>query len=188
MKQLWVLAGGNGSGKSTFYRTQLQPLGLAFVNADNIAKEVYPEAPELHSYEAASIAEDLRTQLLASGKSFCFETVYSHPSKIDFVAKAKALGYQVVLIFIHLDNVMLNKARIAQRLLEGGHFVPDHKVESRIPRTLQYVLKTLPLCDELWVLDNSNANFPFRTVLRIKNGEIQKHSTPVPHWAKVFLE
>lgn len=188
MKQLWVLAGGNGSGKSTFYRTQLQPLGLAFVNADQIAKEVYPDAPELHSYEAASIAENLRMQLLSNGRSFCFETVYSHPSKIDFVAKAKALGYQVVLVFIHLDNTMLNKARISQRVKEGGHFVPDSKVESRIPRTLQHVLHTVPLCDELWVLDNSNTNFPFRTVLRMKGGEIHEQSAHVPNWAKAFLK
>ena len=64
-KQLWLLAGGNGAGKSTFYRTQLQPLGMPFVNADNIAREVFPDHPEAHSYEAAAIAENMRNELLA---------------------------------------------------------------------------------------------------------------------------
>ena len=120
MKQLWLLVGGNGAGKSTFYRTQLKPLGMPFVNADDIARDVFPQAPEEHSYEAAKIAENLRNSLLEQGKNFCFETVFSHPSKIDFVAKAKALGYQVVMVFVHLEQSSLNKARVHQRIENGG--------------------------------------------------------------------
>jgi len=140
-KQLWILAGGNGAGKSTFYRTQLAPLGLPFINADVLAKELYPQSPEEHSYDAAKRASEIRFQLLHEGRSFCFETVFSHPSKIDFVAQAKALGYEIVLVFIHLDTVSLNQARVAQRLSEGGHNVPDEKVASRIPRLLQNIKK-----------------------------------------------
>ena len=92
-QQLWLLVGGNGAGKSTFYHLALEPLGLPFVNADRLARLVYPEAPEAHSYAAAQLAEQQRNSLLLSGASFCFETVYSHPSKIDFAARAKALGY-----------------------------------------------------------------------------------------------
>ena len=51
-KQLWMLVGGNGAGKSTFYQQALQPLGIPFINADVIAKELFPDAPEAHSYEA----------------------------------------------------------------------------------------------------------------------------------------
>ena len=66
-KQLWLLAGGNGSGKTTFYNTQLKHLGMPFINADIIAKELFPEAPEAHSYQAAAIAADLRINLLLEG-------------------------------------------------------------------------------------------------------------------------
>ncbi|MEK7301986.1 MAG: AAA family ATPase, partial [Pseudomonadota bacterium] len=55
-KQLWLLAGGNGAGKSTFYRTRLAPKGMPFVNADIVAKLLYPHAPESHSYDAAILA------------------------------------------------------------------------------------------------------------------------------------
>ncbi|MEA3643971.1 MAG: AAA family ATPase [Lamprobacter sp.] len=55
-KQLWLLVGGNGAGKSTFYRLYLEPLGLPFVNADILARIVYPDAPEAHSYDAAKLA------------------------------------------------------------------------------------------------------------------------------------
>ncbi|MCF6202821.1 MAG: AAA family ATPase [Methylococcaceae bacterium] len=79
-KQLWILAGGNGAGKSTLYKTRLEPLGLSFINADILAKQLYPDQAEQRSYEAAKIAELMRFQLLQQGRTFCFETVFSHPS------------------------------------------------------------------------------------------------------------
>jgi predicted ABC-type ATPase len=186
MKQLWLLVGGNGAGKSTFYRTQLKPLGMPFVNADDIARDVFPQAPEEHSYEAAKIAENLRNSLLEQGKNFCFETVFSHPSKIDFVAKAKALGYQVVMVFVHLEQSSLNKARVHQRIETGGHAVPEEKIETRIPRTVDNVLNALPLCDDVWVLDNSSAQEPYKKVLRIQGGNMQAFIYPLPDWASRF--
>ncbi|NKI19272.1 AAA family ATPase [Spongiibacter sp. KMU-166] len=128
---MWLLAARNGSGKSTFYRTQLQPLGMPFVNADILARELYPDLPEQHSYEAARLAEQIRMQLLQEGRTFCFETVFSHPLKIDFVAQAKAFGYEIVLVFIHLDSAMLNNTRVAQWMEEDGHNVPEGKVNER---------------------------------------------------------
>jgi len=187
-KQLWILAGGNGAGKSTFYRTQLAPLGLPFVNADILAKELYPQAPEEHSYDAAKLATEIRFRLLHEGRSFCFEKVFSHPSKIDFVAQAKALGYEIILVFIHLDPVSLNQARVAQRLSEGGHNVPDEKVASRIPRLLQNIKKTLPLCDQVRILNNSRIDSPFQQVAVIRNGQKLQKEIALPGWAKELLE
>ena len=186
-RQLWLLAGGNGAGKSTFYQTRLQPLGLPFVNADIIARELYPDAPEEHSYDAARIAEEIRFGLLRDGRSFCFETVFSHPSKIDFVAHAKTLGYQVILVFIHLESAELNKARISQRIEAGGHHVPDEKVEQRIPRLLKHVKTVIPLCDQVHILDNSSARNPFKPVMVIRDGKIEVQQSTVPEWAEAFM-
>jgi predicted ABC-type ATPase len=66
-----MLVGGNGSGKSTFYRLALEPLGLPFVNADLLARIVFRDAPEMHSYEAAQLSERQRFHLLQEGVSFC---------------------------------------------------------------------------------------------------------------------
>lgn len=186
-KQLWILVGGNGAGKSTFYQQRLKPLGLPFVNADNIAREVFPEEPERRSYEAAQIAERLRLDEIAKGKSFCFETVFSHPSKIDFLAHAKAMGYTIYLVFIHVNDVALNKARISQRVQEGGHYVPEDKVESRIPRTLDNVKAAIPLCDYVKVIDNSSVSDPFVPVLTIKAGERIAHMNTLPLWAEPLV-
>lgn len=186
-KQLWVLVGGNGAGKSTFYRLYLQPKGMPFVNADLIAKQLFPDDPEGHSYDAARLAEMERMRLLEQGQSFCYETVFSHVSKVDFLGHAKALGYQIVLVFIHLEQSNLNQARVAQRVSEGGHFVPTDKIESRIPRTLDNVRKAIPLCDQVWVLDNSSSDQPYEKVITIKNGVIVFKLEPLPEWANTIL-
>lgn len=182
-KQLWMLVGGNGAGKSTFYQQVLKPLGMPFINADLIAREVFPDDPEGHSYEAARIAEAMRFEQLQAGNSFCFETVFSHPSKVDFMAHAKALGYQIIMVVIHVESTALNFARISQRVIDGGHNVPTDKVEARIPRMLDNVRLAIPLCDQVRVLDNSRLDTPFLPVLTIKQGVRTEHLAEMPEWA-----
>lgn len=185
--QLWVLAGGNGAGKTTFYRQFLEPRRVLFANADEIARQTSPTAPEAHSYQAARLVEQLRRQLLRERKPFCFKTVFSHPSKIDFVADAKAAGYEIILIVVHLESPALNQARIAQRISEGGHSVPADKVVSRIPRTLENLRRTFPLCDQVHLLDNSSATSPFERVAVLKAQAPVFLADPLPQWAQALL-
>ena len=184
-----MLVGGNGAGKSTFYHQFLQPRGFPFVNADLIAKEYFPDDPLGKSREAAAIAEELRHRLLQDGQTFCFETVFSHVSKIDFLGTAKAHDYQTVLVFIHLDDPGLNAARVQQRVLGGGHDVPESKIAARILRLQENVRRVieLGLVDEVHVLDNASADNPFVRVLSIVGGHVQKHMEPLPGWAQILL-
>ena len=188
MPQLWVLAGGNGAGKSTFYERFLKPTGLPFVNADILARELFPDDPEGNSYEAARAVDVLRQQLVEEGRTFCFETVFSHPSKIDFVAKARAKGYEIILVYIHLELTALNVARVSQRVGEGGHSVPEDKIASRIPRTMENVKATLPLCDRCRFVDNSDARQPMRFVAEYRDGVIELLRDPEPEWFRFFAE
>lgn len=185
--QLWVLVGGNGAGKSTFYRLALEPLGIPFVNADLIARAFYPDAPEENSLRAAHIAGLLRDQLVARQESFCYETVFSHPSKIDALARAKAVGYQIVMVVIHLTDIALNKARVSQRVEEGGHDVPEDRIESRVPRTLHHVAAALDLCDEVHFIDNSSAEDPLRVVARLERGMLDRPVSDAPEWVRHII-
>ena len=188
-KQLWVLAGGNGAGKSTFYKSSLlSRKGVLFVNADMIAKQISPENPEQVSYEAASLVGRIRDEILTKGISFCFETVFSHESKIDFIAKAKSLGYQVILVYIHLDTLALNEARVHQRIWEGGHSVPREKIRSRLPRTMKNVAVVLQLVDEARLLENSSHDKPFQQIALIRKGRRIQTIDPLPPWAKDLLK
>ncbi|CAB1076264.1 hypothetical protein D1AOALGA4SA_4061 [Olavius algarvensis Delta 1 endosymbiont] len=186
-KQLWILAGGYGAGKTTFYNLFLAPRGIKLVNADVIAQAISPENPEEGCYAAASVAEQIRERLLQQGVSFCFETVFSHVSKIDFVASAKAQGYEIVLVYIHLASFELNEARVYQRASEGGHSVPVDKIHSRIPRTMKHVGAVLPLVNEARLFDNSYRDNPFQQVACVKRGRCQSTSDPLPSWAEEIL-
>ncbi len=186
-RQLWVLAGGNGAGKSTFYRLQLAKYGIKFVNADLIAKDIDPANLENLSYYAATVAAKIREDLITQGISFCFETVFSHESKIDFVAQAKANGYRIILVFIHLGDSNLNEARVRQRVSEGGHNVPAEKIHSRIPRTIKHIKTALSIVDEVRILDNSSRDNPFQQIIVMKSGKYQSKVDPLPTWAKDLL-
>ncbi len=186
-KQLWILAGGNGAGKSTFYNLYLEKHGVNFINADLIAKEINPDNPEILSYQAATIAARIREDLLSQGISFCFETVFSHESKIDFIAKAKARAYQVILVYIHLFDSRLNEARVIQRVSQGGHSVPSEKIHNRITRTMKHIKAALPLVDEARFLDNSSKENPFQQTAVLKNGNYTEIASPLPEWAQEML-
>ena len=186
-RQLWVLAGGNGAGKSTFYNLYLAKYGIKFVNADLIAKDLDSENPEGLSYHAATLAAKIREDLISQGVSFCFETVFSHESKIDFLAQAKAIGYTIILVYIHLFDASLNEARVKQRISEGGHSVPIEKIHSRIPRTMKLIKTALSIVDEARILDNSSKDDPFQQIIVMKSGNYETKSDPLPEWARDLL-
>ena len=180
--QLWLLAGGNGAGKTTFYRNSPALSGLPFVNADRIARRLRPDAPEPVNVEAAVEADRLRTRYIESGVSFCAETVFSHPSKVQLVERAKANGYEVNLVYVHLADE-LYAARVLQRVSEGGHDVPAEKILVRVFRLRERVREALPMCDSAWLYDNSDSDRPFELVLSVEASRISAHVTPTPSWA-----
>jgi predicted ABC-type ATPase len=185
-KELWLLVGANGSGKSTFHRLFLEPRGVALVNADLIARSLRPRDPSAVAREAAAEALLLADHLIASGVPFGFETVFSHPSKLDLMARAKAHGYRVILVVVHLDDIDLNVARVSQRVAEGGHGVPEDKVRSRAPLVLANVARALPLADVAIFLDNSSADDPCRVVCRLVDGAPAGDADP-PAWLADIL-
>lgn len=186
--ELWLLVGGNGAGKSTFYERFLARRRIPLVNADNIARALWPDDPEEHSYEAALVAEKERFRLLEERQTFCFETVFSHPSKVDFVGAAKAAGFRVRLFCFHLDNPDLNKARVASRVQAGGHRVPDQKIESRIPRALANLRQCVGLADELHLIDNSSLDQPYVRLASFQDGQWLVHRSELPSWARSLVD
>ncbi len=186
--ELWLLVGGNGAGKTTFYQRFLARRKIPLVNADNIARSVWPDAPEKHSYEAALIAEKERFRLLEEHQSFCFETVFSHPSKVDFVGAAKAAGFRIRLFYFHLELASLNKARVASRVKSGGHNVPETKIEARIPRTLANLRQCVGLVDELHLVDNTSLDQPYVRVAVWERGQWRTCREVLPQWAKDLID
>lgn len=188
IKQLVILAGGNGSGKSTFYNEYLKDQGIDFINADEIAKRHFPGGTAEDSRRAQEYARTECDQYLAAGQPFCFETVFSHVSKKELIKKAKRLGYQVDLIYIHLEDSQLNQARVLQRVVAGGHPVPNDKIVSRLPRTFANIKEALKLVDTAKLLDNSLGTDPFRIIATVEQQIIKFKANPFPAWANDILK
>lgn len=186
-KQRWCLVGGNGAGKSTFYHRQLEPSGLEFVNADLIARSLHQTVGAAESKEAQEIARQAVEQKISRGDTFCFETVFSHISKVTLLRQAKAAGYEVNLVMIHLSTPQLNLARVHQRVEKGGHNVPADRVSARIPRMLEHVKMVLGEVDNAMLIDNSSGSQAMKTVAVVANGIVKKKEESVPTWAADLL-
>lgn len=155
------MLGPNGSGKTTFTAEVLAPElpDYPYVNADEIARQRWPANPEAHAYEAAQAAADTRTQLIASGRSFVAETVFSHPSKLDLIRLAQAAGYQAVL-HVMLVGEELAVMRVHYRVRAGGHTVPEHKIRERYHRLWPLAAEAILIADRAVIYDNSRAAGP----------------------------
>ncbi|MEK6262015.1 MAG: hypothetical protein AABP62_25735 [Planctomycetota bacterium] len=106
-------------------------------------------------YAAAAVVDFIRERLMVHGKSMSFETVMSHPSKIEFFARARTAGYKTYLYFICLDSVELNVLRVQSRVRRGGHDVPEDKIRERYSRCLDLVGSAVVHCYRSYFFDNS---------------------------------
>jgi predicted ABC-type ATPase len=179
-----ALAGANGAGKSTFYDAILAPIGLRFVNADELALRL-----GMDPYKAAELADTLRRELVASGESFVFETVFSDPAgeKLKFLQKAEEQGYTVLLIFIGISTPELSDLRVTMRATAGGHDVPRQKLFERFPRTLNNLKYALAKLSNVWVYDHSDLDRGYVLVARKQNQQSVELFEPVPEWLRSLL-
>lgn len=135
-KNLYIIAGCNGAGKTTASFTILPEIlnCREFVNADEIARGISPFQPERVSFEAGRIMLHRIYELLEKETSFAFETTLSTRSYRHIVALAKQKGYKVTLLFFWLQNVELAKERVRIRVSEGGHDIEESVIERRYKR------------------------------------------------------
>jgi predicted ABC-type ATPase len=181
---LVAIAGPNGAGKTVFYHSHIEPAGLRFVNTDVLAKEL-----GLGAYEAASLADVVRRELLRQRESFVFETVFSDPvrNKIGFLQHAASTGYTVVLCFIGISGPDVSEQRVAMRVTQGGHDVPTDKLISRFGRTLENLGIALRELPHVWIFDNDDLRSPFRVAAIFESGNAIRLEQPVPDWLEPLL-
>lgn len=178
----FVLAGHNGSGKSSlWYQRLADRLRIPLINADRLTASILP-APDPHTHRLPEWAQRLRDDderwqvlsqqgvkafrelVMAQRMPFAFETVFSHwrplpngrhESKAQDILKMRQAGYFVVLLFVGLASAELSVARVATRKAQGGHGVPLEKLLERYPRTQAAVGHAAPLADMTLMFDNS---------------------------------
>ena len=133
MRHIYIVAGPNGAGKTTFAR-QFIPATLnitQFVNADLIAYGLSPFVPEREAVQAGRIMLRQIAKLVSLSESFCFETTLAGRSYARMIPAWQTKGFVVRLIFLSLPNVDIAIARVAARVAQGGHFIPEDVVRRR---------------------------------------------------------
>lgn len=165
------LAGPNGSGKSTL-ASRLKGLTTAWLDPDEIAASVPLRG--LMTFEKASQlafakARNARANLAKEGKSFGFETVFSHPSNADFLKALTMIGYRVHLYYVCTSDPSINVQRVANRVKLGGHSVPTKKIEERWHRSQQVLRGCVRDIERIVFFDNSRRDHEGSVVAEIEN-------------------
>lgn len=157
-KNLYIIAGCNGAGKTTASFTILPEIieCREFVNADEIARGLSPFQPEKVAVEAGRIMLKRINELLKASESFAFETTLSTRSYRNRILEAKQRGYSIMLLFFWLENIELAKERVKNRVAEGGHNINPEVIERRYYKGIRNLFDIyLPIVDHAMVFDNS---------------------------------
>ena len=157
-KKIIIIAGPNGAGKTTFAREFLPNEAdlTNFVNADMIAAGLSPFVPEVAAIKAGRLMLEQIHEHARRKESFAFETTLSGKIYAQLIPKWQASGYTVKLIFLRLPKSEMAIARVRQRVMEGGHGVPEAVVRRRF-KTGLYNFERIykKLVDEWQLYDNS---------------------------------
>ena len=138
-KRIAILAGPNGAGKTTFAREYLTHEAdcPTFINADLIADGLSPFAPNRVAIRAGRIMLELMADSVRKGESFAFETTLAARNYARSISKWRALGYVVSLHFLALPSAEVAIARVAERVRQGGHHVPENVIRRRFESGLE---------------------------------------------------
>ena len=183
---LCVIAGANGAGKTTFYEEILGPVThLEFINADRIAAQLSPGDEPAMAYEAAALASQEREDRIHNEVSFITETVFSHPSKVELLQKAKAAGYYIELHIILIPEDLAVR-RVASRVRNGGHDVPEEKIRARYRRLWSHVADAIGLAQVTKAYQNTHPKTPFELIAVYQAG-ILAGTARWPVWTPLAL-
>lgn len=189
---LIVIAGPNGSGKTTITSQILHHKWLensVYINPDQVAQERFGDWNSAEAVRQAAVyCAEWRERCLADRQSMIFETVFSADDKLDFIRRAKQAGFFIRLFFVCTESPMINAARIAGRVMKGGHDVPIAKIISRYQKSIINCKVATSIADRVYVYDNSVDGQEARILFRFSDGAIIKRYTDaIPQWAQVLL-
>ena len=190
--ELIIIAGPNGSGKTSITKQFLHhewAEGTTYINPDEIANNMFGDWNSTEAVlKAAKYCTEWRLKCIEERASLVFETVMSADEKVEFILNAKKHGYFIRLFFISTSHPKINAARIADRVMKGGHDVPIKKIISRYYRSIENCNIVSSIVDRLYVYDNSIDGEKATLLFRLNDGKLAKvYTNDIPLWAKMLL-
>lgn len=139
MPTCWIIAGPNGAGKTTFALDYLPTKQECdrFLNTDLLAYAMNPLNPDSQIMAAGRLFLSELDKTINKGKSFAFETTLSGKSYLRVLRRMKEAGWYLHLVYLAISAADVSAQRVAERVLKGGHDVPQEDLERRFPRSLR---------------------------------------------------
>ena len=157
---VYIIAGPNGAGKTTFAREFLPRYAACkiFVNADLIAQGMSPFSPETAAFQAGRVMLEEIHRFAERQVDFSFETTLSGTTFLNLMRRLRGQGYAIHVFFLWVPGVELALSRIRDRVLEGGHNVPEDVVRRRYERSIKNFLRVYRHEADAWMMfDNAAA-------------------------------
>lgn len=161
-KKIIIIAGPNGAGKTTFARNFLPKEAQCprFINADLIAAGLSPFAPDLAAFKAGRLMLREIEACVIQGESFAFETTLLGLAYLRHIREWQQLGYHVSLFFLGLPSAEVAIARVAERVRQGGHNIPELVIRRRFVAGQTNFERHYRATVDAWVLYDNSGNEP----------------------------
>lgn len=183
-----LVAGTNGSGKSTFTKTLKRHYPTTnVIDPDAIAKELTGSASTINQAKAKAgrIAIERIREYIASGSSFIAESTISGHTYLRYINEAQAAGFRTVLVYMGLKTAEISAKRVASRVLKGGHDIPLEDINRRHPKSLANLSHYIEIVDIAHVYDNSTER---QWVAGYREGKLVKRTQHTPEWLEKLLK
>jgi len=181
--RLTIVSGANGAGKTTVTRWRREDFReFPLLDPDAISKALQPTAPRTSAVAAGRKVLNSARQHIEKRETFAVETTLAGKHYLQMMVDARIRGFEVVLVYIGTENVEINLARIRNRVLAGGHDVPEGDVRRRYKRSFENLPTAMERADHTILFDNSTEEgYRVIAVLGPSRGQWFE---PVPDWAK----
>jgi predicted ABC-type ATPase len=198
--RIYVLAGVNGAGKSSIGGAAFRAHGAEYYNPDEAARELRAARPELNATETNAAAwrngRALLERAIRERLDFAFETTLGGNTIPRLLGEAARSGIEILVWYAGLESPELHIERVAARVRQGGHAIPEEMIRKRYERSRLNLVQLLPFLTELRLYDNSdNTDLAAggqptpRLVLHVRAGRIlgPKDLSQTPEWAKPIV-
>jgi len=172
-RNVYVIAGPNGSGKTTFACTFLPEYAQCdrFINADLIATGLSPFSPQQVAIKSGKLVLEQIKEYSEADVDFGFETTMSGVTYLKYFNMLKGKGYKMHIFFLWIPSSQLAVARVKDRVAQGGHNVPIADIKRRFERSVEKFFKQYRLLADKWILF-SNAESKPKIIAKKQNAHI----------------
>jgi len=184
--QMFLIAGVNGAGKSTFTKTILRKHpSLKVIDPDAIAKAMTGSFSTIDTEQLGAGRTALLSvqQCIERQQSFIVESTISGRVYLNYLRQARKKGFKTILVYVALESAGLSAARVNARVSRGGHNIPVDDIARRYPKSFENLKAHLHLCDLAYIYDNSDH---YKLIVSYRDGMIYRQSE-LPRFIKPYL-